>query len=211
MFCSNCGAEAGGNFCWKCGQRLQEGSAPQPVPPGPPPLPRDWSREIVYETLIHIPAVRDKISRHAAMAKKRLSGEQFLAFADKVAPMGVSMETIGSVVHPISAMLGIKTGKECTETVTSPPGVVLVSALCSLARNGQALQRVQQLDDGCLLEASLPSDLWSFEGSLFVGVRRAGPGTRVDCATQIKGQFFDWGKSKRCLETLCADVKTTPA
>jgi hypothetical protein len=36
-------------------------------------------------------------------------------------------------------------------------------------------------------------------------------GTRVDGATQIKGQLFDWGKNKRCVETLFADIKATPA
>jgi hypothetical protein len=145
------------------------------------------------------------------MANKRLSGEEFLAFSDKVIPLGLSLEKLGAVVQPIYAELGVKTGKEYSETLSSPPCTIIVSALCSLARHGQILQQVRQFEDGCLLEATIPSDMWSFEGSLYITVRKAGTGTRVDGATKIKGQLFDWGKSKRCLETLFVDIKATPA
>jgi len=205
MFCSNCGTEVSGNFCWKCGAPLKDVSA------SPPAVNQDWSQEVRYEHLIRIPEVRDVVSRHAAMARKSLSGEEFLAFSDKVIPLVVSLEKLGAVVQPLYAQLGIKTGKEHSETLSSPPGTVIVSALCSLARHGQILQQVRQFEDGCLLEATLPSDMWSWEGTLYVSVRKAGTGTRVDGATNIKGQLFDWGKSKRCLETLFSDLKATPA
>lgn len=205
MFCSNCGAEVSGNFCSKCGTPLKDVSASSSA------VAQDWSREVLYEKLIRIPEVRDIVGRHAAMAKKHLSGEEFLAFSDKVIPLGVSLEKLGAVVQPIYAQLGVKTGKEYSETLSSPPGTVIVSALCSLARHRQVLQQVRQFEDGCLLEATLPSDMWSFEGALYVSVRKTGTGTRVDGATKIKGQLLDWGKSKRCLETLLADIKATPA
>ena len=115
------------------------------------------------------------------------------------------------VVQPISAQLGIKTGNEYSETLSSSPGTVIVSALCSLARHVQVLQQVRQFEDGYLLEATLPSDMWSFEGALYVSVLKTEAGTRVDGATKIKGQLFDWGKSKCCLETLSADIKATPS
>lgn len=205
MFCPNCGLEVSGNFCSRCGAPLGDVSASSTA------VAQDWSREVLYEKLIRIPEVRDIVSRHATMAKKRFSGEEFLAFFDKVVPLGVSLEKLGAVVQPIYAQLGVKTGKEYSEILSSPPGTVIVSALCSLARHGQVVQRVQQFEDGCLLEAALPSDMWSFEGALYVSVRTAGTGARVDGATKIKGQLFDWGKSKRCLETLFSDIKATPA
>ena len=205
MFCSNCGAEVSGNFCSKCGAPVRNVS----VSPGG--MAQDWSGEVRYEKLIRISEVRDIVSRHASMAKNRLSGEEFLAFSDKIIPLGFSLEKLGAVVQPISAQIGMKTGKEYSETLSSPPGTVIVAALCSLARHGQVMQQVRQFEDGCLLEATLPSDIWSFEGALYVSVRKTGTGTRVDGATKIKGQLFDWGKSKRCLETLFADIKATPA
>lgn len=205
MFCSKCGAEVSGNFCSTCGAPLKEAPHSSGV------VAQDWSREVRYEKLIRIPEVRDMISRHAAMTKKGLSGEDFLAISDKVIPLGFSLEKLGAVVQPIYAQLGIKTGKEYSATLTSRPGTVIVAAMCSLARHGQTLQQVRQFEDGCLLEAALPSDMWSWEGTLLVSVRAAGTGTRVEGATKIKGQLFDWGKSKRCLETLFADIKATPA
>jgi hypothetical protein len=115
MFCSNCGAEASENFCSKCGAPLRNIAAASVV------VDHDWSQEVRYERLIRIPEVRDLISRHAAMAKKYLSGEEFLAFVDKVIPLGVSVEKLGAIVQPISAKLGIKTGKQCAETRRSLP------------------------------------------------------------------------------------------
>ncbi len=205
MFCSNCGAEAAGNFCSKCGTPLKDALQLSNA------VAQDWLKEVRYETLIGIPEVRDMINRHASMTKKGLSGEEFLAFCDKVIPLGFSLEKLGAVLQPIGAQLGIKTGKECSETLTSPPGSVIVAAICSLARHGQALQQVRQFDNGCLLEAKLPSDMWSWEGSLLVSVCKDGTGSRVEGATKIKGQLFDWGKSKRCLDILFADIKTIPA
>ncbi len=151
------------------------------------------------------------VNRHAAMMTKRLSGEQILSFYDEVIPLGYSQEKLAAVVQPISAHLGIKTGKKYSETLTSTPGTVIVAAICSLAKHGQALQQVQQFEDGCLIEATLPSDVWSLEGVLSISVRESGTGSYVDCATTIKGQLFDWGKSKRCLKVLVAEIKSNAA
>ena len=206
MYCSNCGAEATGNFCSKCGTSFSNVGRPVKSSNN-----SDWSNEVRYEVLVRIPEVREKISRHAGMAKKGFSSEEFLAFMDKIAPLGFSIEKLGSVVQPIYSQLGIKTGKEQMEIIASPPGTVIVSTICSLARHGQVLQRVNQFDDGCLIEAVLPSDMWSFEGNVLASIRSEGIGSRVEVATVIKGQLFDWGKSKRCLETIFTDIKAIPA
>lgn len=206
MYCSNCGAEAKGNFCSKCGTPLSNATPSLNTSNN-----NDWSEETRYEVLVKIPEIREKISRHAGMANKNFSSEEFLGFIDKIVPLGFSIEKLGSVVQPIYSQLGIKTGKEQTEIIATPPGKVIVSTICSLARHGQVLQRVKQFDDGCLIEALLPSDMWSFEGNVLVSVRSEEIGSRVEVATMIKGQLFDWGKSKRCLETIFADIKAIPA
>jgi len=200
MFCSNCGAEVSGHFCSNCGASVGNISSAT----------QDWSQETRYEKLIRISEVRDIVTRHAAMAKKGLSAEGFLALCDKVHLLPVPLETLAAVGQTIGAHLGIKTGREYSEILPTPTGTVMVSALCSLARHGQVLQQVRQFEDGCLLEATLPSDMWSWEGTLYVSIRKSGTGTRVDCATKIEGQLFDWGKSKRKLEALFHDIKTRP-
>jgi hypothetical protein len=78
--------------------------------------------------------------------------------------------------------------------------------LCSLARHGQTLRGVTQAHDGLLLEASLPSDLFSLDGNLLVSVQRDGTQAEVCGSTHIGGQLYDWGKSNRCLDTLFSDL-----
>ena len=51
MFCSECGAQAGGKFCAGCGARLQVAGADDAVLLWP----ADWSATIDYETLLRIP------------------------------------------------------------------------------------------------------------------------------------------------------------
>jgi hypothetical protein len=206
MYCSNCGAEASGNFCAKCGAPLK-GEAP-------PPPPQDWSDEVRYEVLMRIPEVRDRIARAAATRPKRVSAEQFLDIADKLIALGVKtipLKSIADVAVPIFVQIGIKTAKTRSETIAVAPGKAIVAALCAFAGEGQDLKQVQQLENGCLFEAAIPSDLFSWEGSLFVTLRRASPGTRVDAATSIGGQLYDWGKSARCLERLFAALKAPAA
>lgn len=200
MFCSDCGRELTGKFCSNCGKAAEAAPAP----------PVDWSRETVYDKLVAQQEVRELLRRHAALATKATSGEQWLELFDKVASLPVPLTKLVPVAASLTARWGAKTGKQRTETLASPVGRGIVAALCSLARHGQALKQVHQLDDGCLIEAMLPSDLWAFAGTLSVSVRRLGTGCRVDVGTAIPGQMFDWGKSKRCIDALLADLARTP-
>lgn len=204
MYCSQCGAQASGNFCSSCGAPLQ-GALLQDTDTQAET--GDWSSEVRYQELIAVPEIRDLVSNSAAMARKRLSAEEFLALADKIIPLNISLEKLGSALAPVMARLGLETGKQRVEDIPMPPGRVIVAALCSLAREGQTLQQVHQFEDGCLLEAVLPSDMWSWEGRLVASIRRTDAGSRVEAATRIKGQLYDWGKSRRCLDTFMANLK----
>jgi hypothetical protein len=53
--------------------------------------------------------------------------------------------------------------------------------------------------------------MWSFEGDLFVTVRRRDADTEVEAATRIRGQLFDWGKSTSILDNFFADIPKRPA
>jgi len=206
MYCSQCGVEATGNSCSSCGAPLQAATLPATQP-------TDWSGIIEYEQLLRIQEIRDLIARYAAQSKRRSTGEEFLQYCDKafVPLAGVSMAAMASVVQPIFSELGIKTGKTRSQLFDKPPGQILVTLLCSLARHGQHLRRVRQVQDGCVFEAAIPSDMWSFEDGLVITVCREGSGTVVEAGTIIKGQLYDWGKSKRCLAALFTDLSVTPA
>lgn len=218
MYCSNCGAKAAGNFCSRCGARLASSQEPPPLPQdwqdergAQPPVPsHDWKDEIRYDVLLHFPKVRDLIARHAAQAREGTSAEDFLKFCDKaLAPlMDVSLSTVVSIALPIYTRIGIKTGKTRKEVLPGRAGKILVAALCSLARYGRQLKQVHQGEDGCVLEAVLPSDMWSSQGELVVSIRRQRTETHVEAATKIPGQLFDWGKSKQCLNQLFEDLES---
>lgn len=220
MYCSECGTKGTGKFCTSCGHRLAtaadlgdgsaEGGAEQrggdadfdPTVV----LAIDWSDLIDYEQLIAIPAVRDRIARAAAQSKKRMTGEEILDLygkaLGKLAGVPLPMSALAGFAQSAYAKMGVKTGKSKSAAFAAPPGEMLVRLLCSLAKEGRALRDVQQLSDGCIVKAALPSDLFALEGDLIVAVVRQGRVTRVEAQTDIPGQMFDWGKSTRCLEGL---------
>jgi len=204
MFCSECGKSVAGKFCSSCGARMAREDAENSAVIDLDETHLDCN--VQYETILRYPGVREMIERHARRAKQRVTGEQFLSLADNIIPLGVPLEKLAAIAMPIYARLGIKTGKERSQQVPAPAGRVLVRVLCSLARNGQTVRGVTQANDGCLIEASLPSDLFSLEGDLLVSVERHGSQANVRGATCIRGQIFDWGKSNRCLDKLFADL-----
>lgn len=74
-------------------------------------------------------------------------------------------------------------------------------------QNGQKILDFEQHSDGCVITAEIPSDVWSFAGALVVSVRdSADGGTSVEAATRIRGQMYDWGKSKRVLNALFSGI-----
>lgn len=220
MFCSNCGAQAQGNFCSRCGHQLHQSAATAPVWHHQPtaisfraadqtaghsrqPDENAWWHDVNYRKLISRPDVRDRIMMAGNRSPVRITGEQLLHVLDEIAP-GASLVAIA--VQPIYLQLGIRTGKSIAERVNLPVGKTIVEVLCSLAENGNELRDVKQAEDGLLLEATIPFDILSFEGVIYVQIHRDGPGSIVEAATQIPGQFFDWGKSQRLLKDVLGDL-----
>jgi hypothetical protein len=197
MFCSECGKEANGKFCWSCGQPLVQGGVPaisisdsvELVP-----VPVDWSNLTDCQTLLAIPEVRNRIARHAAKCTKKLSGEEFLECCDKFAGVltgGVPLSLIAKISQPLSEKLGLKTGKLRREQLYERPGHVLVALLCTLAQNGQKILDIEQLSNGCVLQCAIPSDIWSLKGDLLLTVTAEKRATVVEASTTIPGQVYD--------------------
>jgi len=141
--------------------------------------PAVWEDEVCYDALIQRPEIREMLVRQAALAPQQMSGEDFLASMDKLfklaTPIGAVTQITKQLTEPLSSWLGIHTGKVRKQHVVLPPGHVFVNLLGALARHGQKFATVKQELDGCTIEAMVPSpsDFWSFQGSLFVTVRRA--------------------------------------
>lgn len=214
MYCAECGQTVRGKFCSNCGARASD----RPVEIDPHASSDEltladvvdgWAHEVRYEQILQFPAVRATIQQHARQAPKRMSGEQFLALADKLVPQPVSMEGLAAVTQIVLTRLGVKTDQRREERISAPIGEAIVRALCSLARNGQKIREVTQAADGCVIEAAQPSDLWSLEGTLLIAVRRHpddAEAAAVSATATINGQMFDWGKNRRSLDGLFGDV-----
>lgn len=228
MYCSECGTKGTGKFCTGCGHRLATagGAGEQPRENGMRPengadfdatvvLSIDWSDLVDYEQLISIPAVRDRIARAAAQAKKRMTGEEILDLygkaMDKFTGVPLPMSKLAGAAQSAYAKMGVKTGKSRSGGYAVPVGEMLVRLLCSLAKEGRTLRDVQQLSDGCIVKAALPSDLLALEGDLVVAVTRLGTGCCIEAHTEIPGQMFDWGKSTRCLDAMLAELGAAAA
>ena len=213
MYCSNCGNKAEGNFCSSCGAPLTgraNAPAAHPAVAGTPAQAPGAAFDLA-EAARTLEA-RELVARYAAMAPRRMSGEDFLKSFDKPfrAMTGIPISPLATVAQPIYTRLGIRTGKERVETIGRPAREAFLALLCSLARNGQAVRALHTATDGCVVEAVLPSDLRSFEGTILVTLRRADPGTELRASTIVPGQLFDWGKSSAALDALLADVRSIP-
>lgn len=209
MFCSNCGVKASGNFCHACGNKLSASEAVPTVQPAAILPMVAWQEEIRYEMLIKVPHVRTALAKLATDAEPGLTANDYLNLCDSVfKPMGpISMSKVAPMLQKMYGNWGIKTGKERKETIAQPPGVVLFKVLCALARACQKIKEVSQGDDGCIIQAVIPSSLWTMEGKLLITVSRVAGGTQVETAATITGQYYDWGVSNKVLEQLYQSMK----
>jgi hypothetical protein len=80
MFCSECGVEATGKYCWDCGKPLKQPGTQLQESHDDIQLEviSDWTLFTDCQALIAVPEVRERIARHVAQSKKKLSGEEFL-------------------------------------------------------------------------------------------------------------------------------------
>ena len=212
MFCSECGTEAGGKFCFNCGSPLQGSHLSNTIQPVAAVVPTpvvDWENEVRYDRIIQVEVVREAISAHASKAVKGLSGEQFLAIYDKIVSSPIPLEKLASVVQPMYASWGVRTGKQDAQSIDAPIGVVIARALCSLAKHAQPFQRVDQADEGCTLIAEFPSSIWALKGEIRIAISKKRDRTHVAALTNIPGQMFDWGKSRKSLERLFVDLNSS--
>ncbi|RCS49349.1 hypothetical protein DTL42_12515 [Bremerella cremea] len=209
MFCSHCGVKASGNFCFQCGSSLHgEAEVVTADEDSLVSATLAWEFDPSYENVVAVKEVRAVIASHAKQACPGLSAEQFFDIVDKVVPVGVSYSGLAAIAQPLWASWGVRTGKERSEVLPVPIGVAIARTMCSLARNKQNLEEVEQHRDGCAIAAELPSSVWAMKGELKVRLVQQEQGTLVTAATNIPGQAFDWGKSVRCLGVLFTDLQT---
>jgi hypothetical protein len=205
VFCSECGKQSSGKFCWNCGAPLHAAEDAQASPvvatAATSPAPSHWRDEINYDALIRNPQVRDLLARQKPTAY-HMTGEEFVEVFGKLLPVQVPLAPLMNFSKDLGGRLGIHTGKSRAESYSRPAGQVIVAALCTLARDGYKIQEARQATDGCVLICEIPSDFFSLAATLMLMFRREPSAMSVQAEVDIQGQMFDWGKSNRCLTQL---------
>jgi len=208
MFCSHCGKEATGKFCWNCGAPLHAGAGKsQPAPPTPA---ADWQNEVGYEKLLHNPEVRDLFVKQQP-ATSRMTGEQFADSFGKILQSPVSLGPIMGVMQDVYGRLGIHTGKTRSQSYRQPVGRVIS---IGFVRSGQ----------GWIRGKGRPSGVRGLHADLRDSVRHVQPRrTDADHDSARAGGFvssrehthrrtaFRLSKSNRCLDQLFNGIETPHA
>lgn len=216
MFCTQCGKQSGGadKFCSGCGHPLA-GIAVEPssaLAPPSTPIEVDWKASDDFREVFGHPHVQARIRRVADSSKTGMSAEEFLKIAQPLMSLAgagsVKLSVLSGLVVPLYAKLGMKSQTEVQSGFKSSFGETLAASLCALAARGQAIQDIKSAENGCLIEAKLPSSMWNWEGSLFLSLEHHPEGILAKGNVSIPGQAFDWGRGKATLNTLFEDIRT---
>lgn len=96
--------------------------------------------------------------------------------------------------------LGMKVSKQEERTYPTPYAPTVLALVLALRRADRQFTALYDTAHGSAVEARLPTDLFSFGGTLTCEILESGPSqTVVRAASEIKGQKFDWGKGSRAL------------
>lgn len=170
----------------------------------------DWHDSVDLAVIADHPDVVAMVEAHSGSRPGGMSADQFFDTARPIMKRlgggSVDAKLIAKVAQPLSARLGIRTGRQQTLGLRYPPGQVIAAALVSLASRNQPLKHAEQGEDGCILQAELPSSMFTFAGDLVITLQRHEEGTRVTGAVMVRGQAFDWGHLKRVLKALFDDM-----
>ena len=223
MFCVHCGADGAVKFCARCGKSQASDNSQavtgDEIPSGPVDVPKladpaelvelhvPWTETLDYANLLSQDEPRERIASAAKMAENNLSGDDFLAVLDAVSPIGVSWSKLTGAIVPIFDKLGFHTSQQSQGLFDASPGRVLLAALCTLASRSLTIRDVHQGDNECSVVADIPLGIITNPGQLVAIFELAGPAVAVSLSTRIKGQWYDWGKSKRMIDDIYAGIQ----
>lgn len=155
-----------------------------------------------YRQIVGDPHCQEILKWAAAESDAQMSGEEFLTSAAKVVSIPLPVGTIGASLSRGYAALGVKTGKTQSHVIEQPYGYVLLAVLAFLAANSMPIVDVADRECQCLIQAVLPSNMFSWKGRVVVTLRADGQRVELEAATKIPGQLYDWGRSNRTLQKL---------
>jgi len=204
MYCHKCGEKTNEEFCKNCGTKIvKEDSI----------ILESWKKENDYNKIIRHPDVLDLISEYSKKSKSKLSGEELISKFDLVfgTVTGLSLGFLTEIMIPIYGRLGIKTGKANSIRLNESIQEVFVKTMCSLEKNSHPIEEFHKAKDGLILIGNIKSDWKSFGGKILIELCDNNDSVDAKIQTIIKGQLYDWGKSKKIVKTILQDSPATSA
>lgn len=202
MFCSQCGKEVSGNFCAHCGASLQMETPSRQAA-------KHWQEEATIPGLLANPEVRALVRHFAAKAQKHLDADDYFSAIDKIfKPGGVSFKALADVAVPIFGKLGIHTDHALTKVLAFSLNEAILRGMCVLAVKGWPVTKIDLAEKGIIIHATIPSDLFTWTTDLLIHIEAEQQQAKLSLRTSIKGQWFDWGKSKRTMNRILDEIGT---
>ena len=203
IYCPECREKITGKYCAECGTKGVDKNEIKGL------VIKSWWEEKDLKLVVENPTVQGIIKRYLAQSKKSISADVFLKRIDTIfSPLtGLSLKEVVDVALPIYKKLGIKTGKSKTVSYTDLIQKVLLKILCSLAKNNYPLIEAKEALNGMVLIAEIPSDMKTFGGEVIISLKENEAEVEVGIDAKIKGQLFDWGKSKSVIKNIHKDIE----
>ena len=200
MYCHKCGEKTSEEFCGKCGTKIIQSDSI---------IIKSWRNEEDYNKIIKHPNVLGLISEYSRKSTNKLSGEELINKFDLVfgTVTGLSLGVLTEITVPIYSRLGIKTGKSKYKRFNESIQELFVKAMCSLSKNNHPIEEFHKAKDGIILIGKIKSDLRSFGGNVLIELNKNDDFVNAKVQTVIKGQIFDWGKSKNIVKSIFEDLQ----
>ncbi len=216
MFCIHCGARGAKSFCASCGTSQVSESADARASADEVLSSHEdaeiivadirWTDTLQYAVVLNQPEARARIAACANEAKQGVSGEDLLALFDAVSTIGFSLGKLTKAILPIYDKLGIKTSREAQVRCVSPPGRVLLAALCAFASRGLKIEDVEQATNACCLTAKIAAGIVTNSGQLQVMLSVHESDVLVKVSATTSGQWYDWGKAQGLADAVCTTI-----
>jgi len=199
MYCHKCGEKTIEEICNKCGTRIVQLDSL---------IVESWISENDFNKIIRHPEILELVSQYSEESKNKLSGEELLSKFDLVFGTftGISIGFIAEIVVPIYSRLGIKTGKSDSIRFHDSIQEIFVKTMCSLAKHNYSIEEFHEAKDGIVLVGKIKSDLRSFGCKVIIELLGNSDFVDAKVQTLIKGQLYDWGKSKKIVKSILKDL-----
>ena len=175
-------------------------------------MPTDYSY-IGFQNLLNDQQFQAFVDHYIRSEESNINIKEFLSLFDAFAKKHLSSPTslrdslIAWESSPLKSIDRIKTGKAQVDILQFSVKRTLIALLCVLVGTGSRVYNMQEIENGFILRATVPADIWSFEGDAHISILSQGNGTKMKAIAEIKGQLYDWGKTKRWLNKLFINLK----